>query len=316
MLSKSEIKVLSFIGKNPIDRLSVHEIADGLDWSDSYASRVISELERRGFVRTEQDSGKKLVSGNDVRPIGLLGNLTSEFGHVDFPELISGAALEILYYLDRRRTATELAELGRTSRNTVYRRLNSLQRVGIVGKDYSQYQLTEPFSSLSELARSVAHHDHRREALSLTGGVNIIWERHDEYLFSCDAEFTADEFSPTGPSVFEEFGIPLFTRDRRHYLRSEQLPRVTAADLVCHTLLIDDSTRYRTYCLLLIESQDIDPSTLKERAAYYGSEARIDLVDLTERLVSYLDSDGGVTNEMFPKWEDFKSTASDYNISA
>lgn len=315
MLSKREIEVLSYLAKNPDMRVPIYEIADGFDWSESYASRVISGLQERGFIRAERDDGKKFVSASNVRPIELLGDLVSEFDHVDFPELISGSALVILYYLDSPRTATELAELSRISRNTVYRKLDSLQRVGIVGKDYSRYQLTEPFSSLSALARSVAHHDHRQEARSLTEGVSIIWERHDEYLFRCDAEFAADGFHLTGPSVFEEFGIPLFTRERLHYLRSEQLSRVTAADLVCHTLLIDDSTRYRTYCLLLIEGQDIDPYTLKERAEYYDSEARIDLVALTEVLLSYLETDGNISNEVTPRWEDFKRTAADYNIS-
>lgn len=314
MLSKGEVEVLSYLGKKPDQHIPLHEIADRLNWSESYASRVISKLHERDFVQTKRDRGKRFVSVTDIQPVEQLGDLTSEFDHVNFPELISGSALEILYYLDNSRTATELAESSRISRNTVYRQLKSLQKVGIVGKNHSRYQLTKPFLPLSELARSIAHHEHRQEALNLAESVNIIWETHDEYLFGCDTEFTADGFHQTGPSVFEDFGIPLFTRERLHYLRSKHLSQLTASDLICHMLLIDDSTRYRSYCLLLIEGQDIEQSTLKERAAYYNAESKINLVTLTESLVSYLETDGDATNETLPKWEDFERTAADYNI--
>lgn len=315
MLSKSEIKFLSKIRNISDHPMSIQEVADRLDWSEGHASRVISKLQERGFVRTNRRDGKKLVTIADIPPVERLGALMSEFEHVDFPELISGSALEILFYLNDSRTATELAELSRKNRNTVYRRLKSLQNVGIVGKEHSQYRLTEPFSSLVALARSIAHHDHRREARNLTDNVNIIWETHDEYLFNCDKEVPAHAFHQTGPSVFEEFGIPLFTRERLHYLRSKQLSGITAVDLVCHTLLIDDGTRYRSYCLLLIEGNAIESAALKERAEYYGAEAEIDLVTIAEDLVSYLETNGTSRDEMLPLWEDFKQTAADYDIS-
>lgn len=315
MLSKSEIDLLSEIGNRSNQGLPVHEIAASLDWSESHTSRVVSKLEEREYIRTERGSGQKLVSVTDIQPVEQLGNLTSEFEHVDFPKLISGSALDILYYLDDERTATEIAKLTRLSRNTVYRRLNNLQNVGIVGKDHSRYQLTDPFLPLSDLARSIAHHDHRQDALTRVDSVTIIWETHDEYLFSCETAFTADDFHHTGPAAFEDFGIPLFTRERFHYLRSTHITHLSAADLICHTLLIDDTTRYRSYCLLLIASHDIKQSTLEDRAAHYNREADIDLVTLTADLVSYLETDGEARNEMLPRWEDFKSTAADYNIS-
>lgn len=51
----------------------------------------------------------------------------------------------MLYYLNHHRTATELAEVGGISRATVYRRLDNLQAVGIIGKSASHYQLNARF---------------------------------------------------------------------------------------------------------------------------------------------------------------------------
>lgn len=315
MLSKSEIKLLSEIENEGVEHVPVTVVADRLDWSAGHASRVVSTLEQREYLTTERAEGKKFVALTDIQPVEQLGTLTMEFDHVDFPELIAGSALDILYYLNRDRTATELTELSGVSRGTVYRRLNELQRVGIVGKDHSRYELTDPFVQLTELARSIAHHDHRQEALTHTTGVNILWETHDEYLFSCDAEVTGESFHQTGPAVFERFDIPLFTRDRLQYLRSNQLSEVTPADLVCHMLLIDDGTRYQTYCLLLIASQNLTEERLTERADHYTEEADKDLVEFIERLLTYLDSTGRISSEQLPVWEEFKRTAADYDIS-
>lgn len=315
MLSKSEIRILSEIENEGDERVPITAVADRLDWSAGHASRIVSTLETREYLTSERTGGKKFVALTDIQPVEQLGTLTMEFDHVDFPELIAGSALKILYYLDQNRTATELAELSSVSRGTVYRRLNDLQRVGIVGKGHSRYELTDPFSPLSELARAVAHHDHRQEALTHTTGVNILWETHDEYLFSCDAEVTSKPFHQTGPAVFERFDIPLLTRDRLHYLRSNHLSEITAADLVCHMLLIDDGTRYLTYCLLLIVSQNITEAQLTDRAEHYAREADLDLVDLIETLLTYLNSTGTITSERLPMWEEFKRTAADYDIS-
>lgn len=315
MLTKSEIKLLSEIGEGPGQKAPLQEVAERLGWGDSYTSRVVSSLRGRGYVDTERARTKKLVSANDVQPIEQLGTLTSEFGHVDFPELIAGAGLKVVYYLDEPRTARELAERSHVSRGTVYRRLNELQRVGIVGKNHSNYELTQPFSRLADFARGVAHHEHRQEALKHTTNVTIVWETHDEYLFSCDSALDKDGFHQTGPSMFEDFGVPLLTRERFHYFRSDHLSELTVADLVCHTLLVEDDTRYRTYSLLLLASHDVEPSTLEERARYYEREADHRLTALTAELQAYLDSGGEDTSERLPAWEDFKSTAADYDIS-
>ncbi|WP_253741507.1 helix-turn-helix domain-containing protein [Halorientalis sp. IM1011] len=305
---------MSEIGHGSVQQVPIHEVAERLDWSESYASRVISALQERGYANVERKKNTKFVSMTDIQPVELLTTLISEFGHVDFPELLAGAGLQILYYLDEPRTASELTERSHVSRGTVYRRLEKLQHVGIVGKDHSQYALTEPFSDLSDLARAVFHHDHRQEALAEATKVTIHWETHDEYLFGSDTDTMEADFHRTGPTVFAEFGIPLLTRGRFHYIHSERLSEVTAADLVCHMLLINQETRFRIYCMLLIAHQEIDSKALNERARYYDREAEIDLSTLTSGLLAYLDSQGEQTTERLPEWREFKRTAADYDI--
>lgn len=315
MLGKSQLQLLSYLIDESEREVPISTLADQLDWSAGHASRVVSELETVGCLRTRDGGRRKLVTLADIEPVEQLEALVTEYSHVDFPELIAGSGLRLLYYLDHARTASELAEASDISRATVYRRLDDLQLVGIVGKSKSQYHLNEPFSALSSIARGLAHHEHRREAERYADSVRMLWETSEEYLFACGNTISADGFYLTGPLLFAEFDIPLLTRDRRHYFRSDRITSVSPADLVCHTLLIDHGSRYRTYCLLLMKSEGIGRTALRECAEHYNPEAALDVVAISEELSEYLETEGAVTTDRLPSWEDFKRTAADYEIN-
>ncbi|ARS89912.1 helix-turn-helix domain-containing protein [Natrarchaeobaculum aegyptiacum] len=315
MVKESHFRVVSHLIEEGESEVSISTLADQLDWSPGHASRIVSELEAYGYVQTNQSGRQKLVSLTDIEPIEQLEGLLAEYSHMDFSGLIAGSGLQVLYYLDHGRTATELAERSGVSQATVYRRLDDLQRVGVVGKSKSRYRLNDPFTVLVSIARGLFHQKHRREVEKYATGLNFIWETHDEYLFACDSDVSADGFHLTGPALFGEFGVPLLTRDRRHYFRTNRLSEITPAELVCQTLLIDDDSRYRTYCLLLIQKQELDRTVLRERAEHYVSEATIDLYAIIDELIEFLESEGTNTAEQLPDWEDFKQTAREYEVT-
>ena len=315
MVEKSHFRLLSHLVVGSGSEVGISTLADQLDWSAGHTSRIVSELEAYGYVRTKQSGRQKLVSPTEIEPIEQLEGLLTEYSHMDLPDLIAGAGLLVLYYLDQGRTATELAELSGVSQATIYRRLDDFQRIGVVGKSKSQYRLNDPFAVLAPIAQGLLHQKHRREAERHASGLNFLWETHDEFLFACDGDVTADGFYLTGPALFEAFDVPLLTRDRRHYFRTDRLSEITPAELVCHTLLIDDGPRYRTYCLLLMQQQDIERPELRKRAEHYLPEATNDLDTVVDELIEYLETDGTTTTEQLPKWEDFKQTARDYEIT-
>jgi len=314
VIEKSHFLLLSALIEEPRSEVDVGTLANNLEWSSGYTSRIVADLEKDGYVQTKKSGRQKLVSLVDFEPINQLEGLFSEYTHMDLPKLLAGSGLQVLYYLNERRTATELAEMTDISRATVYRRLNQLQRVGVVGKSKSRYSLNDPFGVLSSIARGLLHQKHRREAKRNASGLNFIWERHNEYLFACDNEITADEFLLTGPARFADFEVPLLTRDRRHYFRTDRLEEITPAELICHMLLIDDGSRYRTYCLLLIAKHNIERTVLEDCAAYYVPESSINLCTLVDSLIEYLETEGEQKIEQLPQWEEFKQTASEYEI--
>ena len=300
-----------YAGKGLIQR----ELADELDWDQGHTSRVVSKLADSELVVRNQQNGRYQVSLSNAEPAERFADLTREFSHVDFPDILSGPTIQLLYYLDAERTAAELTDWTGASRATVYRRLKQLQNVGIVTKRDTQFALTNQFEELAAFSRSLVRHLHRQEANDHAAGVRLIWSAVDEYLFSCRTEVTAPLFHQTGPEALEEYGIPLLTREEQYYFRSEGRNGLAPEDLLCHLLLINDGARYRSYCLLLIANCDLNADKLTRTAERYDREADIDITDIVQDLCSYLESKGAVSGEKLPEWHTFKSTAADYDIS-
>lgn len=314
MLSQSQLRALSVLAEVDNSGLILRELSQELDWSEGHASRVVNELATAGYVQTTGARAKviRLAEGDAVSQ---LAELFAEYSHMDLPELLAGSGLVLLYYLDEKRTGTELAARSGLGRSTVYRRLDELQRVGIVGKDNSQFHLTPSFRSLSFLTRGLARRAHRHEASTYTTEIRLIWERHDEYLLECGDEVSQPNFHPTGLTQYRKFGLDLLTRDKRQYLRAERSESVSAAELVCHTLLLSETTRYRTYALLLMQKESLSRADVAPYIEHYGPTANSNLEHVVEELFLYLEEQGDIESAMLPEWSDFSQTAAQYEVA-
>ncbi|MBS8126366.1 MarR family transcriptional regulator, partial [Haloferax volcanii] len=159
MLTEGEVRALTaFHGEQ-----TVSELATNLDRSLSYTSELVERLETTGLVETRRQGKTKRIRLSDAKALELLTDLTQQYSHIDWPELLSGAAIRVCYYLDTPRTATELARRADVHRSTVHRALAPLQHRGIVYQtDDGAYALNDGFEQLSVFARELAHHVHRQ----------------------------------------------------------------------------------------------------------------------------------------------------------
>jgi len=80
------------------------------------------------------------------------------------------------------------------------------------------------------------------------------------------------------------------------------------AELCCHTLLIDEGSRHRSYCLLLLSHVDVDEEDLREQAVKYGLE------DVIDALLQYLETQGEVEDDRLLAWSEFQKLAGEYKI--
>ena len=306
MLTEGEVRALTALHGEQ----TVSDLATNLDRSLSYTSELVERLETVGLVETRRQGKTKRIRLSDAKALELLTDLTQQYSHIDWPELLSGSALRVCYYLDTPRTATELARRADVHRSTVHRALAPLQHRGIIYQtDDGAYALNDGFEQLSTFARELAHQVHRQTVEEQTDTYTILWESLDEFLVQTPTEPTEEHFIPTGPDQFQRYGLPLLARDRRHYLYSETAGDLSPEMLCCHMLVIDSGARAQSYCLLLLSHVDIDRDELRTQATKYGVE------DVVDELCTYLDTSGDQRTSQLPEWEDFQELAEEYEVT-
>jgi hypothetical protein len=91
------------------------------------------------------------------------------------------------------------------------------------------------------------------------------------------------------------FDLQFLLPSHRYYVYAEEPDAVSPAELCCHTLSIDDGSRHRSQCLLLLGHVDLDEEDLRAQAATYGLEDDIDA------LRRYLETHSEVDDERLPE---------------
>jgi len=304
VLRRIELEVLATADRGD----TISELATKLDHSESYLSRAVADLFEKGLVYTERDGRRKRVVPSDARAVERYRDLVRQHSHIEFPELLTGKALEVLYYLDQPRSVSEIADRSDSYRNTVNRVLKRFRDRGPVGMADGHYDFNADFDRLHELSRELAHHLHRHHLGSVAPKGTILWEDYDEFLAQTETEIDSAGFHETGLARFAAFDLQFLLTDHRYYVYSEDLDAVSPAALCCHTLLIDDGSRHRSYCLLLLSHVDVDEPDFREQAATY------DLEDEIDALLRYLETHGEVDDDRLPEWDELQKLAADYEV--
>jgi DNA-binding MarR family transcriptional regulator len=304
VLRQIELEVLATVDRGD----TISELATKLDHSESYLSRAVADLVEKRLVYTERDGRQKRVIPSDARAVELYQDLVRQHSYIDFPDLLTGKALEVLYYLDQSRTVSEIADRSDNYRNTVNRVLKRFRDRGLVGRDDGHYEFNADFDHLHEFASELTHHLHRQRLESGASKGTILWEDYDEFLAQTETEIDAWGFHETGLARFAAFDLQFLLTSHRYYVYSEKLDAVSPAELCCHTLLINDGSRHRSYCLLLLSHVDVAEEDFREQAAKYG------LADEIDALLRYLETHGEVDDERLPDWDDFQELAADYEV--
>ena len=305
MYTEAELRMLAALDSES----TVSELADELDRSVNYVSELVERADEKGLVHTRRSGKTKRVQRSDAKAVELFDTFVQQYSHIPFPELLGGATLRALYYLNSPASATDLADLVGVHRSTVHRALSPLQDRGILYKSDGKYVVNDEFEELVTLAREFAHLRNRNRVKDHVDSYTILWESLDEFLVQTNEEIESDAFLVTGPERFQTFDLPLLARQRRYYLYSESKDDISAAELCCHMLAIDEGARSRSYCLLLLTSEDVDQDELLSLAERY--EVRTIVVDL----LAYLESKGEVQADRLPTWSEFRDLTDEYGVA-
>lgn len=306
MIDKKGLRVLSALD-SPKQR---QVLAQELDYQKSTVTEALGELERLDLIYKEKQGARTVAKPGDARCVEVFQSLTRSNPHVDFPDLLTSSMLNVLFYLssDNPLTATELTERTGHARATIYRNLRTLTNRAMATKKHSRYKLREEFDELHTFAYELRHHGHRVRIKRDIDGGTIVWESHTEFLVRTESDVEDSNYHRTGLDAFSEYGLQFFTTSEQYYFYSEERESLAPEDQVCHLLLIENDSRHRKYALLLVAEMELSKETLRESASYYGIE------DVVMPLVEFLRSEGKTTSENTPRWEEFETLLSEYEV--
>jgi len=304
VLRRIELEVLSTVDRGD----TISELAMKLDHSESYLSRAVADLVDKGLVYTERDGRRKQVVPSDARAVELYQDLVRQHSHIEFPELLTGKALEVLYYLDQPRTVAEIAD--QTTTTAIRSTVSSSGFATAASSGWTTVTMTStPTSTASTRLPGNSHtisidnasKPSPRRAYDSLGGLRRIPRQ-------AETEIDAEGFHETGLARFAAFDLQFLLTDHRYYRYSETLDEVSPAELCCHTLLIDNGSHHRSYCLLLLSHVDVDEADLRVQAVKYGLEDEIDA------LLQYLETHGKIQDGRLSEWSEFQELAADYEV--
>ena len=120
----------------------------------------------------------------------------------------------------------------------------------------------------------------------------------------------ASDWQLTGLARFTEYGLQFFLAGEPAFWYADA--KLTPADLVCHTLVLDSGARRVSYAMVLIETLDIDQDTLTETAQWYGLEPTV--AAMYQPLQGAFDASDG-SPVVLPSETEFLTLKEQYGVS-
>ena len=123
--SKPELQILKELAKG---KHELSSIEDALSIKPSLLSYNLKKLQNKGLIKTTQQTFKKQVYFSDSKHAALLRDLLSLYDYIDWENILSGKAIEILFQILTKSRKT----LDYIPKNTRWRHIKNLKARGII----------------------------------------------------------------------------------------------------------------------------------------------------------------------------------------
>jgi DNA-binding MarR family transcriptional regulator len=280
MLTKAGIAVLDILAPGHETTPSI--LVEESGYSRTQIYRVLDDLIEAGLViESRGPHNQRKVRTTDHPVVSTYRRLSSQLGHVEWPDLLSPAMIRVCWYLDEPRRITTIADRLGISRQRVHTALSPLKDRAILDPNGPEYALAENLTPLVDFVREVVEHDHRQRARAVAPSATVEWcdpkralvrpsEPDDTDALEADPEWTV-----TGLAKFQTFGLQFYLAGEPAFWYGPE-EELTPADIVCHTIVLGADSRRVSYAMLLIETENIEQESLASTATWYGLETEID----------------------------------------
>ena len=300
--SKAELSILKGIAKGNHELFSIEK---ALSMTPQLLSYNLKKLEQKGLIKTTQHAFKKQTYFSDSKHAILLNDLLSVHSHIDWENVLSGKAIDILLQtLNGSKNHTNTVP-----KNTRWRHLKNLKTRGIITQNGS---INPRFKTLSDFLGEYQKFFLRKLAATVSRDAVILWQKNEEFLMRAPVteQRVPKDFLKTATSAFQQYDLPLFS-ESEIYLYSKDKRKIRPEDAILHTLLIEpNSTRYTTYALLLLKKIEnhLDTAYLLSEAQHLGISNQVDC------MLQFLENHKRPNDSTLPTWNEFAEKAKDYNV--
>lgn len=279
MLTKAGLAVLDVLMSGR--EATSDELVAETEYSRKHVYRVLDDLLTAGLLSESRGHhNQRRVRVTDDPVVEAYRRLTSDLGHVEWPELLSPATVRVCWYLDEPRRVVAIAERLGISRQGVHSALSPLKDRAMLSPSGPEYALADDLQPLLEFVRAVVTHQHRERVRRLAPSATVEWCDPKRSLVrvhepeDTSALQSSEDWQLTGLAKFREFGLQFFLSGEPAFWY-DCTGELTPAEVVCHTLVLDSDSRRTSYAMLLIEEADIGEESLTSSAEWYGLETAV-----------------------------------------
>jgi len=303
--SKSEIRILKELASG------IHSLSDirkTLLIKPPRLSHNLKKLLKKGIIKTTKKGYRKYAFFNDSKHASLFRDLLLIYDYVDWENLLSGSAIEILFQI-LNKSERNLKDF---SKATLWRYLRNLKAHGILKPDDHGYVISLRFSILADFLTEYQRFLVATAVKSVSESAVILWQKDLECLLRVPkhVDFHQENFFKTATSCFHDLGIPLIS-DFDIYFYSKSKNRIRIEDIILHTLLIEpNNVRYALYGLLLLKKfwNKIDKKYLLKESQKYNLNPQLN------GMLRFLKTRKPQKDVALPSWEEFAAKAKEYRV--
>ena len=302
--SKSEIRILKELTKG---ERSLSDIEKSLPIKPPLLSYNRKKLLKKGIIKETAKGFRKHVQFSDSKHASLLRDLLIIQDHVDWQNILTGKAVEILF----QAMTGSGKEFNGIPKATVWRHLRKLKAHGILQLTKNGYSINPRFSTLTDFLNEYQRFIVNMIDRTISEKAVVLWQRDLEFLVRAPKNTgTKKNLLRTATSLLTNMGIPIFS-EFDIYFYSKKKESIQTEDIILHTLLIEpNNVRYVIYSLLLLKKykEKIDTKYLIKEAQKYNLDGQI------KGMLQFLETYTPQKDLPLPTWTEFEEKARDYKV--
>lgn len=300
-LTKGQLKLLTYVVA--VNKIQVSELVDNIETSQSHTSRVLKELQSKGFINLDREGTRKTVSITETQHAVSLRNLMLDQPHLNLG-FLANKGMSILAAINclSLRTWKEIEEYSGTSFVTLRKYMTEFKEIGLVQKR-TAYFISPRFSALKEFLGAYQDYTHLKEALRYAPDALVKWGCGDSFLLETDRTLN---LQATGITAFPTYGAKFITV-KNLYIHTRKESNATIEDhLINHILSERASNMLPLLITWKMNYERVNEELMREKAYRYKIMEPVDAV------ITYLKSQGRDRPQILPEWNEFNERYREY----